>query len=63
MYYNEGSDLPIYHDKLPVWILVRTSGPAAAGLGFYTKLPGLPPVWEHSISRDHKLAFDGENEL
>ena len=61
---NEGSELPIYPDTLPERIVVRSSGPAGdshpTAMGLYKKLPGLPPVWEHFLFRDHKLFFDGE---
>ena len=65
MFNNEGSELPVYPDTLPERIVVRSSGPAGdshpTAMGLYNKLPGLPPVWEHFILRDHKLFFDGEN--
>ena len=64
---NEGSKLPIYPDTLPERIVVRSSGPAGdshpTAMGLYKKLPGLPPVWEHFLFPDHKLFFDGENEI
>ena len=67
LFNNEGSELPIYPDTLPERIVVRSSGPAGdshpTAMGLYKKLPGLPPVWEHFLFPDHKLFFDGENEI
>ena len=67
LFYDEGSKLPIYPETLPERIVVRSSGPAGdshpTAMGLYKKLPGLPPVWEHFLFPDHKLFFDGENEI
>ena len=61
------TQLPVYPDTLPERIVVRSSGPAGdshpTAMGLYNKLPGLPPVWEHFLFPDHKLFFDGENEI
>ena len=59
------SKLPVYPDTLPEKVTLSSRGPAAdthpTAMGVYSRLQGLPPVWEHSISTGHKLFYDGKN--
>ena len=57
--------LPVYPDTLPEKVTLSSRGPAAdihpSVMGVYSKLPGLPPVWENSVNNEHKLFYDGKN--
>ena len=59
------TQLPVYPDTLPEKVTLSSRGPAAdthpTAMGVYSRLQGLPPVWEHSISTAHKLFYDGKN--
>ena len=59
------TQLPVYPDTLPEKVTLSSRGPAAdthpTAMGVYSRLQGLPPVWEHSISTGHKLFYDGKN--
>ena len=64
MFITQGSTLPVYPDTLPEKVTLSSRGPAAdthpTAMGVYSRLQGLPPVWEHSISTGHKLFYDGK---
>ena len=59
------TQLPVYPDTLPEKVTLSSRGPAAdthpTAMGVYSRLQGLPPVWEHYISTAHKLFYDGKN--
>ena len=65
MFLTQGSSLPVYPDTLPEKVTLSSRGPAAdthpTAMGVYSRLQGLPPVWEHSISIGHNLFHDGKN--
>ena len=58
------TELPVYPNTLPEKVTLSSRGPAAdthpTAMGVYSRLQGLPPVWEHSISTGHKLFYDGK---
>ena len=64
IFIKQESTLPVYPDTLPEKVTLSSRGPAAdthpTAMGVYSRLQGLPPVWEHSISPGHKLFFDGK---
>ena len=56
--------LPVYPDTLPEKVTLSSRGPAAdihpSAMGVYSKLQGLPPVWENSVNIEYKLFYDGK---